>query len=153
MTGGEIAAQMRQEAAGLLRELDNEQLKLVALEFGDDTARRWIEYRPNPRPGGSLALMIPAGRKAAHRLLATGLTEHCFAQAMAIVGLEEVLDLREQRALHRHSGGYFLTVFGDPAADDVWSWRFEGHHLSVTMTIAGDEVSPAPVFLGANPAW
>ena len=152
MTGGEIAAQMRQEAAALLRELDNEQLKLVALEFGDDKARRWIEYRPNPRPGGSLALMTLAGRKAAHRLLATGLTEHCFAQAMAIVGLEEVLDLQEQRALNRHSGGYFLTVFGDPAADDVWSWRFEGHHLSVTMTIAGDEVSPAPVFLGANPA-
>ena len=27
-----------------------------------------------------------------------------------------------------------------------------GHHLSVTMTVAGGEVSPAPVFFGANPA-
>jgi hypothetical protein len=43
-------------------------------------------------------------------------------------------------------------VFGDPAGDQPWSWRFEGHHLSVTMTVAGDKVSPAPVFLGANPA-
>jgi Protein of unknown function (DUF3500) len=145
-------ALMRQEASALLRELDGEQRELVALEFGNDAARRWIEYRPNPRPGGRLALMSAAGRKAAHRLLATGLSEHSFAQAMAIVALEEVLDRTERRALDRHGGDYFVTVFGDPARDDVWSWRFEGHHVSVTMTVAGDEVSPAPVFLGANPA-
>src|SRR5215469_1619590 len=151
MAGDEIAAQMRREAGALLRELDDEQRKLASLEFGD-AARRWIEYRPHLRPGGCLALMSVAGRKAAHRLLATGLSEHCCAQAMAIVARVEVLDLQEQRAMNRHSGGYFLTVFGDPAGDDVWSWRFAGHHLSVTMTIAGDEVSPAPVFLGANPA-
>ena len=143
---------MRQEAAALLRELDAGQRELVALEFGDDAARRWIEYRPNPRPGGCLGLMSMTGRKAAHRLLATGLSERCFAQAMAIVALEEVLDLREQRAMDRHGDDYFVAVFGDPAADDVWSWRFEGHHVSVTMTIAGDDVSPAPLFLGANPA-
>ncbi|HET9897389.1 MAG TPA: DUF3500 domain-containing protein [Streptosporangiaceae bacterium] len=152
MAGDETAVRMRREAGALLRELDSDQRELVALAFGDDAARRWIEYRPLPRPGGSLALMSVAGRKAAYRLLATGLSEHSFAQAMAIVALEEVLDLREQRAKDRHGGNYFLTVFGDPVSDDVWSWRFEGHHLSVTMTIAGDEVSPAPVFLGANPA-
>jgi hypothetical protein len=152
MAGDQIAAQMRREAGALLRELDDQQRTLAALEFADDTARRWIEYRPLPRPGACLALMSVAGRKAAHRLLATGLSEHCFAQAMAVVSLEEVLDLQEHRAMNRHSGGYYLTVFGDPAHDDLWSWRFEGHHLSVTMTIAGDAVSPAPVFLGANPA-
>jgi hypothetical protein len=97
-------------------------------------------------------LLSVAGRKAAHRLLALGLSEHSFAQAMAIVALEEVLDLQERRTMDRHIGDYFVTVFGDPAQDDAWSWRFEGHHLSVTMTVAGDSVSPAPVFLGANPA-
>ena len=58
----------------------------------------------------------------------------------------------EQGAAGRHSGDYWVAVFGDPAGGQPWSWRFEGHHVSVTMTIAGDEVSPAPVFLGANPA-
>jgi hypothetical protein len=143
---------MRQEAGALLAELDGEQRKLVSGEFGDDANRRWIEYRPHPRPGGCLALMSAAGRKAAHRLLALGLSEHSFAQAMAVVALEEVLDLQERRTMNRDSGDYFAAVFGDPAADDAWSWRFEGHHLSVTMTIAGDSVSPAPVFLGAHPA-
>jgi hypothetical protein len=49
-------------------------------------------------------------------------------------------------------GDYWVSVFGDPEGDQPWSWRFEGHHLSVTMTVAGEDISPAPVFLGANPA-
>ena len=71
---------------------------------------------------------------------------------MSIIALEEVLDRAEQWRNGRHSGDYWVTVFGDPASAQPWAWRFEGHHLSVTMTIAGDLVSPAPVFLGADPA-
>src|SRR5205807_6311273 len=103
-------------------------------------------------PGACLAELTPAARKAAHRLLATGLSEHAYAQAMGIVALEEVLDRKEQWQRGRHSGDYWVSVFGDPEDGQPWSWRFEGHHLSVTMTVAGQEVSPAPVFLGANPA-
>jgi Protein of unknown function (DUF3500) len=150
--GGDTAAQMRQAALALLRTLDDEQRELAMFAFDDHAARRWLEYQPLPRPGACLALMSLTGRKAAHRLLATGLSEHCFAQAMVIIALEEVLDLQERGALGRHSGDYWLSVFGDPAADDPWSWRFEGHHVSATMTVLGDKVSPAPVFLGANPA-
>ena len=152
MTGNTVAAEMRTAAVALLRELGDAERTLAALAFDDHAARRWIEYRPQPRPGACLALMSLAGRKAAHRLLATALSEHCFAQAMVIVALEEVLDLRERGERGRHSGDYWVTVFGDPEAGDAWAWRFEGHHLSVSMTVLGDEVSPAPVFLGANPA-
>ena len=143
---------MRAAAMVLLEALDDGQRELAALPFGDEAARRWLEYRPEHRPGCCLAVISQAGRKAAHRLLATALSEHCYVQAMMIVALEEVLDRCEQGALGRHSGDYWVAVFGDPAGDDPWSWRFEGHHLSVTMTVIGDEVSPAPVFLGANPA-
>ncbi len=147
-----IAAAMRAAAADLLAALDDAQRDLAALPFGDAALRRWLEYRPEPRPGACLALATPVARKAAHRLLATALSDHAFAQAMVIVAMEEVLDRRERGRLGRHSGDYWVCVFGDPAADEPWSWRFEGHHLSVTMTVLGDEVSPAPVFLGANPA-
>jgi len=63
-----------------------------------------------------------------------------------------VLDRREGWRRGRHSNDYWVCVFGQPAGDAPWSWRFEGHHLSVTMTVAGEQVSPAPVFFGANPA-
>ena len=116
-----------------------------------DPHRRWLEYRPEPRPGVSLAELDPGARKAAHRLLATGLSPHAYAQAMAVVALEEVRDRREGWRRGRHSDDFWVVVFGDPA-EPAWAWRFEGHHLSVSMTVTGDEVHPAPVFLGANPA-
>jgi hypothetical protein len=152
MTDGGTAALMRRSAVALLGLLDDQQRELAALAFSDQAARRWLEYRPNRRPGACLALMSQAARKAAHRLLATALSDRGYAQAMVVIALEEVLDRRELGQLGRHSGDYWVCVFGDPVGDDPWSWRFEGHHISVTMTVIGDEVSPAPVFLGANPA-
>jgi Protein of unknown function (DUF3500) len=152
MSAEDVSAQMRSAASALLQALDGPQRAVAALPFADEAARRWIEYRPASRPGACLAVMNPAARKAAHRLLASALSEHAYAQAMTIIALEEVLDRREEWLSGRHSGDYWVSVFGDPAGDDGWSWRFEGHHLSVTMTVLGDAVSPAPVFLGANPA-
>jgi hypothetical protein len=143
---------MRSCALALLVALDDRQRALAAQPFEDEAARRWLEYRPRHRPGAPIADMSRTARKAAHRLLATGLREHAYAQAMGIVALEEVLDRREQWRRGRHSNDYWVNVFGDPAGDAPWSWRFEGHHLSVTMTVVGDQVSPAPVFFGANPA-
>jgi hypothetical protein len=143
---------MRSAAVVALKALTGEQRELAARSFADDAARRWLEYRPLRRPGACIADMGREARKASHRLLATGLSEHAYAQAMVIIALEEVLDRRERWRYGRHSNDYWMAVFGDPAGDDPWSWRFEGHHLSVTMTVLGDQVSPAPVFLGANPA-
>jgi len=152
MPAESLPGQMRSAATALLASLDGPQRDLAERSFADHAARRWLEYRPRARPGACLAGLDPAARKAAHRLLATALSDHAYAQAMAIIALEEVLDRREGWRRGRHSGDYWVAVFGDPAADEPWSWRFEGHHLSVTMTVAGDQVSPAPVFLGANPA-
>ena len=143
---------MRTAALALLAAFGDEQRALGARPFTDDAARRWLEYRPRRRPGVGLTELDKTARKAAHRLLSTGLSEHAYAQAMAVIALEEVLDRKEQWRRGRHSGDYWVSIYGDPEDDQPWSWRFEGHHLSVTMTVAGEEVSPAPVFLGANPA-
>ncbi len=147
-----LPGQMRSAALMLLAELDDRQRSQAAHPFSESSARRWLEYRPRRRPGACIGQMSGKARKAAHRLLATGLSEHAYAQAITIIALEEVLDRREGWRRGRHSNDYWVSVFGDPAGDAPWSWRFEGHHLSVTMTVAGGEVSPAPVFFGANPA-
>ena len=152
MSAESLAVQMGTAARSLLASLDDAQRDLAVRPFADDAARRWLEYRPRSRPGACIAELSGTARKAAHRLLATGLSEHAYAQAMGIVALEEVLDSKEQWRRGRHSGDYWVSVYGDPGGDQPWSWRFEGHHLSVTMTVAGQAVSPAPVFFGANPA-
>jgi Protein of unknown function (DUF3500) len=95
---------MRSAATVLLKALESRERVLAVRSFADDAARRWLEYRPRPRPAACIAEMGGAARKAAHRLLATGLSEHAYAQAMAIIALEEVLDRRERWQRGRHSG-------------------------------------------------
>ena len=82
-----IAGDMREAAAVLLATPEGAR---AAAAFTDDAARRWIEYRPRPRPGLSLADLGITARKAAHRLLATALSPPAYAQAMTVLALEEM---------------------------------------------------------------
>ena len=53
----------------------------------------------------------------------------------------------------RDPGNYTLVIFGDPAGKAPWAWRFEGHHLSLTVVVAPEHgIAVTPVFFGANPA-
>jgi hypothetical protein len=142
---------MGEAAAALLAGIGEQHRAAAQVAFSSDL-RRWIEYRPEWRPGVCLTDLDPTTRKAAHRLLATGLSPHAYAQAMTIVGLEETLDRIEGWRRGRHSNDYWVIVFGDPLRDEPWGWRFEGHHLSVTMTVSGEDIFATPVFLGSNPA-
>ncbi len=146
-----VADDMRAAATVLLSRLDGAARARGQLPFTDDASRRWLEYRPQPRPGVCLADLDRAGHKAAQVLLATALSTHAYAQAVSVMATEEVLDRAEGRRRGRYLGDYWVTVFGEPG-DDRWGWRYEGHHLSVSMTVVDGEVSPAPVFVGINPA-
>jgi hypothetical protein len=148
----QLHEEMREAATVLLDEMGRALRAAACHPFDHEAARRWIEYRPEARPGVSLEALDRRARKAAHRLLATALSPHAYAQAMTIVALEEVLDRSEGWERGRHSNDYWVVLFGDPANDERWGWRFEGHHVSVSMTVDGDRISPTPLFLGANPA-
>lgn len=141
---------MATATADLLAALPPGDLPDARFPFGGPARTEW-SYLPGSRGGIELARLNPAGRKAAHRLLATALSRPAFAQAVTIMAFEELLDLDERGELGRHSDGYFVAVFGAPGSDS-WGWRFEGHHLSVNVTIAGGQAVVAPLFLGANPA-
>lgn len=147
---GVIAEEMRQAARRLREALTDEQADAAFHPFADADRTRW-DYRPRPRPGACIGEFGLTGRKRAHQLLATAMSPHAFAQITTIMGLEEVLDRAESWRRGRHSDDFWIAVFGSPE-DEAWAWRFEGHHVSVSMTVVAEEVSPTPVFLGANPA-
>jgi hypothetical protein len=66
------------------------------------------------------------------------------------MSLERVLHELEDNNPGRDAGNYFVSIFGEPGAQE-WGWRFEGHHLSMNYTIVGGEVSGTPTFFGGNP--
>ena len=143
-------AAMTAAAAALLGCLSEEHQAAACYPFETEVRERWT-YLPRPRPGVCLADLDRTQRKAASRLLATALSPHAYAQAVTIMALEEVLDRTEGWQRHRHANDFWVALFGTPGSP-AWGWRYEGHHLSVTMTVIDGHVSPTPCFFGANPA-
>jgi hypothetical protein len=163
---GDGLARVREAMAGAaadwLASLDAAGRAKACFPFPATGERTTWYYTPTERGGLPLAEMGPVAQRLAHRLLASGLSEGGYAAAATVMGLENVLDAREgwrrgydgRRVPHRGRDPqlYFVSVFGDPGSG-AWGWRVGGHHVAVNYTVgAGGEVSPSPLFLGANPA-
>ncbi len=155
-----VAARMADAAARLLDAVvDEPQRGLLAWPFPSDDERRQWFYTPTDHGGVTLGQLTPPQQRAAHRLLATGLSTAGYVTAATIIGLENVLDHLEGFAVDwghprgRDPQRYYVRIFGDPTPDGTWAWRFGGHHVSANFTIVdGALAGSTPLFLGADPA-
>jgi hypothetical protein len=140
-------------ATALLDALDGAGRERALIPFDDPRRLQWT-YLPGERFGLPLRAMDGAQRLLAHRLLRTALSLPALAQAVTITAWETVLEAVERRDDGRRDpGAYHVTVFDAPSPSGRWAWRFEGHHLSVSVTLRGETpVAATPLFLGANPA-
>jgi Protein of unknown function (DUF3500) len=118
---------------------------------------RWF-YTPTDHGGLPLGAQRPAQQRLVMRLLSTGLSTAGYVTVATIMGWENVLDLVEDfsqswgRERARDPGLYYLRVFGDPALNRTWAWRFGGHHISLNYLIIDGQVrAVTPCFLGADP--
>ena len=104
--------------------------------------------------GLPLRYMNPRQKEAALELLKVSLSDEGFNKVEQIFLLEDVLLIREQQnpLYIRDSKAYYIAVFGIPAKTGAWSWRIQGHHLSLQWTfLNGEIISSTPQFLGAQP--
>lgn len=128
------------------------QKAIAALPFTSDE-RENFRYTPRSRAGLSLQQMTVPQRKAAMELLTSAMSETGMLKATQIMSLESVLAEMEKDPVKRDSELYFVAIFGTPGDSKGWGWRFEGHHLSVNITLVdGKGISVTPSFMGANPA-
>jgi hypothetical protein len=141
---------MSAAATKLLETLDPAQVRTVCFEPTDDVTRTDWDYRPRRGPGLSIGEMTPGQQAAARALVSSGTALAGYARVWSIVALEAVLARLEPGRSDRDPNAYAITIFGDPT-DAAWAWRFQGHHVSLNVTIVDGRVAAAPSFLGANP--
>ena len=147
-----IASSMRESAERMLVALPEGQRSKAARPFDDSDRVDW-HYTPRSRNGISLKELDARGRDAAHALLKTALSAVGYRKVVNIIELELVLREMETFGLMRDPERYHITFYGAPGRTERWGWRFEGHHLSLNFTLAGDRlVVDTPSFFGANPA-
>jgi len=150
-----MANRMAENATAFLAALRIDQLEKAQMPFDDDVVRRDWHYIPKERTGLSLKEMEAHQRTKALALLDSGLSRRARSTARTIMSLEPILAKIEgpRRRFARDPELYYLSIFGQIEQGATWSWRFEGHHISVNYTIVnGSLVAPTPFFFGSNPA-
>jgi hypothetical protein len=143
---------MRDAVSQLLAAIPEAERSKAQRPFADADRFDW-HYTPRSRNGVSLKELDARGRESVHALLRVALSSAGYRKVQHIIELENVLREIELTGWGRDPERYHLTVYGRPDAKAAWGWRFEGHHLSLNFTLAGDHaVADTPSFLGANPA-
>lgn len=142
-------------ARRLLEVLGPELANRAVLDFDSESRLDW-HFIPRERPGVPLGALDDAGRDALHRLLQSALSSRGYLETTGVIELEGILmELQSspgRPATHRDPGRYTFAFHGTPDTTAPWSFRLEGHHLSLNFTYLGSEpVGSTPLFLGATP--
>ena len=124
-----------------------------------DDERFNMNFVPIDRKGPSFHDFNAKQRQAALDLLKASLSSQGYVKTTEIMSLEKVLyelgDPEQKMSdgrPYRDPLNYHLCIFGAPAPENFWGWRFEGHHISLNFTASeGKLVSSTPTFFGSNP--
>ena len=151
--------EMDQAALSFLATLSAEQRQQAMYALDDPERFVWY-YTPHERKGLPLKHMNATQRQAALALLKTGLSSQGYEKAAAIMDMENVLRVVENRPpndTHRDPENYYITIFGSPEAKTPWGWRLNGHHLLLQFAAQPDRsgqdrlMAQTPTFFGSNP--
>jgi hypothetical protein len=140
---------MDRAASGFLASLDEAKRGRASFPLDDARRKDW-HYIPRERPGLALGDLDEAQRKGMRALLEAALSDEGLKKVDGVFLLEGVLREIESSPM-RDPGHYMVSIFGQPAPDQPWGWRLEGHHLSLNFLLVGGRVAVTPFFLGANP--
>ena len=145
---------MAAAANNLIASLTPEQKAASVFAMDDDHRLDW-HFVPKERKGTTIKEMTPQQQHLTTALLAASLSSKGMVKASSIMSLEQVLQKSKgpSRRFSRDPELYHISIFGEPGPGKTWGWRFEGHHLSLSFTIAdGQHISATPAMMGTNPA-
>ncbi len=148
-----ITKDMVTAAQQFIASLSAKQKNKAVSTFNAKAREEW-SYWPLTRPKRYLTLneLNTEQRELIKTLLASGLSQKGLLKAEQIMLLEKVL-FEQDNWWVRNPDYYYLAIFGTPSTNQNWGWKFEGHHLSINITLVdGQAIASAPRFLGANPA-
>jgi hypothetical protein len=154
----DVAGDLHDAADLFLKTLSDEQKKEAQFDWTDDKRTGWY-YVPDKfikpakkRFGLRFDKMSTQQQLHAQGLLMAAMSNKGLLQINTIRSLEQVLhDLEKQNPI-RNPDFYYVSIFGQPSTSKTWSWRFEGHHLSVNVTLVdGKHISATPSFFASNP--
>ncbi len=145
---------MRELATRLLAALDEAQRDAALFPFDAGNRTAWNFMLGSRRaPGLALEQMTAVQKDLALDLLDTGTSRLGLEKAMNIMLQQDILrDEWGKGTPDRNRERFCVQIYGTPVSTGAWSWRWEGHHLSLTFTLLDDTViSTTPSSFSSEP--
>ncbi len=143
---------VRLAAEAFLASLTDEQRDRSTFPVDDDEWRKWANQHFYVRQGVSFQEMDEAQREAAFGLMQASLSADGLKLSRDIMNLNRTLgELKGGEFETYNEWLYWITVMGEPSADQPWGWQLDGHHLVVNYFVLGDQVVMTPLFVGSEP--
>jgi len=113
--------------------------------------RDWHNVHRAPREGVSFREMKEPQRELALQLLAASLSVKGLEKTKNVMRLNEHLGELIGKPDEYGEDLYFITIMGEPSANQPWGWQLDGHHLVINYFVLGDQVVLSPSFMGSEP--
>lgn len=140
-------------AVAFVASLTEGERKITVFPFTEMNRYSWgfVPTSMLERTGISMNDLTATQRKHLENLLQAYLSKDGYKRVNDIMSFEYILKELEPTNTHRIPGNYKVAVYGDPARDSIWGWKFSGHHIALNFTIVEGQLAFAPFFFGANP--
>lgn len=143
---------VRLAAEKFLAALTGEQRARTTFPVDDDEWRKWMNQHFYVRQGVGFDEMDEAQREAAFGLMRASLSADGLKLSRDIMNLNRTLgELNGDNFAEYNEWLYWITVMGEPSADQPWGWQVDGHHLIINYFVLGDQVVMTPLFVGSEP--
>jgi len=132
--------------------LTGDEVDRVVLPTGSADQRLWLNIQPNVfRHGLMLEDLAGPARQAALDVVRASYSARGFSTIRDVMGINGLLAEITGHPDMYGEWPYFFSFFGQPSADEPWSWQLDGHHVNLNCTVAGDRLRFTPTFLGSEP--
>ena len=149
---GVTTAPVRTVAAAFVASLSADQRRRTVFPVDDVEWRKWANQHVYFRQGMSFDEMSAAQREAAFAMLGVSLSAKGLKLTRDIMRLNETLgELNGNNFVEYGEGKYWISVMGEPSANEPWGWQLDGHHLNLNYFVLGDQVVMTPAFWGSEP--
>lgn len=166
----QTTALLKNTTLTLLSTLQEAEKSQVRIELEDSARTAWTNLPLGlaPRVGLRYGDLSKESKIAFHKVLSAVFSSQGYLKTFAIMQVDDILhelfEIQFQqgkvnersmefiRKLNWDYGNYYLAIAGNPELDDTWGLKFEGHHISINLTVAGHEFTMTPLFFGSDPA-
>ena len=169
-TWAQSASKIKSATVGFIETLEKNQQDSIFIGFADSARTNWtnLPLGLSARKGLRYGNLSEKSKIAFHKVLSSLFSSQGYLKTFAIMQVDDILhelfeiqfqqgkvnerSMQFIRKLNWDYGNYFVAIAGNPQTEDIWGLKFEGHHLSINITAAGDLITMTPLFMGSDPA-